>query len=91
MFNYPNLKPANIKTAEQFCTGCNKWYKLPADAIAKLQSDWTASAKKPDTLLPFRTCVCTHCDTEQIAVMVGKYDKPNTPKRRCSVQCITTG
>lgn len=74
-----------IKAIEQYCVKCSKWFKLPTDVVQQLQTDRTSKG-----LRPFRQCSCTHCKHEQIAVRVGKYDAPNTPKSKCSVQFVTT-
>lgn len=85
MFTYPNLKSAKVKAIEQRCYQCNKWFKLPSETVKELQTDWVKRGQ-----VPMRSCVCTHCKTDQIAPRIGKYDKPNTPKAKCAVQFVTT-
>jgi hypothetical protein len=82
MFSYPNLKAVAVKAVEQYCDECT------AAAVKQLQTD--GAAAKRGQLTPIRSCVCTHCKASQIVVLIGKYDKPNTPKSKCAVQFVTT-
>lgn len=85
MFRFPNIKPAPIASAAQLCVDCERWFDLSAAEIAALLKHWQLVQTEG---APFATCACRHCNKEQIAVLPGKYDKPNTPRERCSVQHV---
>lgn len=88
MFNYPNLTPEPIVYAEQHCHRCQKWIVLDARAIAMLQSNW--EPKLNQDARPFTEIECSHCSAKTTLMSVGKYDKPNTPRRQCACQFILT-
>ena len=90
MFKYPSDKLTTIVASEQHCIKCNRWFKLDDKVIKQLNKDVKKLNKPGFNMVPFRDAVCTHCGTKQIAIHPGKYDRPNSSKRSCSVQFVTT-
>lgn len=88
MFNYPDTKRAPIKSVAQLCLYCNRWFDLSAAEIANLHKNWTALVPDSAIGVPFSMCNCRHCGKQQIAILPGKYDRPNMPRKRCTVQHV---
>ena len=73
MLNYPEdllwvMVPKNLRklvVAEQTCTTCSKWFRLPLDRLKALLSA---------TSIDCYDCVCLHCGKWQAIYLPGKYD-----------------
>lgn len=71
MFNYPADLLWVIKhlhklvVAEQTCTMCGKWFRLPLDRFKAIMGE--PPCKDID-------CVCLHCGKWQTIYFPGKYD-----------------
>lgn len=88
MFNYPNEKPRAVAGIEQRCYACHHWFTLATPVVRELVGNWVKAYQQPAAFFAFTMCKCANCGQEQIAPLIGKYDKPGWAKSRCSLQHV---
>ena len=90
MFRFPNIKPARIASVDQFCSHCNQWFSFPKADVKKLSDRWNTPPTAGFNFQPTLMVVCKNCKKDVISIIPGKYDRPNAPLNRCSVQHVVT-
>jgi Zn finger protein HypA/HybF involved in hydrogenase expression len=90
MFEYPDYpykELLKIKHAEQRCLNCERWFVLDAKQVVEKEVIALEEAhKKGEFGIPFTDVTCPHCGEKQSLIIPGKYDKPFTRKKDCSLQ-----
>jgi hypothetical protein len=78
------LQAAKIKHVEQRCYHCHKWFVLDNVSVKLLK---TRLIENP-MMVEMKGMHCTHCNTDNVLLDIGKCDKVGTPKNKCACQFV---
>jgi hypothetical protein len=78
---------ADLASAEQFCTDCNRWTTVPLQEVQGMLADCAAPRTPGAFGVRMRFFNCQHCSASQIVLQPGKYDPLHA--RVCTMQRYT--